>query len=70
MATNYLEVLKMLAAIGLGWSALPRTLIDDSLKVVHIKKTGLKRELGIVTHGARTLSNAAEAMIRTITAAT
>jgi len=29
MATNYLEVLKMLASIGLGWSALPRTMIDD-----------------------------------------
>jgi DNA-binding transcriptional LysR family regulator len=67
MATNYLEVLKMLAAIGLGWSALPRTMIDGSLKVVQIKKVKIKRELGIVTHGARTLSNAAEAMVRTIT---
>jgi DNA-binding transcriptional LysR family regulator len=67
MATNYLEVLKMLAAIGLGWSALPRTLIDDSLKVVQIRNTRLRRGLGIVTHGARTLSNAAREMIRTVT---
>jgi DNA-binding transcriptional LysR family regulator len=56
----------MLAAIGLGWSALPHTMIDESLKVVQIKKVNIKRELGIVTHRARTLSNAAEAMIRAI----
>ena len=63
MATNYLEVLKMLAAIGLGWSALPRTMIDESLSVVQIKKMKLERHLGIVIHAARTLSNAAQAMI-------
>ena len=66
MATNYLEVLKMLASIGLGWSALPRTMIDDSLSVVQINKMIIKRQLGIVTHSARTLSNAAQALIRTV----
>lgn len=68
MATNYLEVLKMLAAIGLGWSALPRTLIDASLKVIQIKNVRLQRVLGIVVHGGRTLSNAARAMIEIVTA--
>lgn len=66
MATNYLEVLKMLAAIGLGWSALPRTMIDEGLKVVQIEKREIRRELGIVTHERRTLSNAGQAMIRII----
>jgi DNA-binding transcriptional LysR family regulator len=66
MATNYLEVLKMLAAIGLGWSALPRTMIDESLSVVQIRKMKLERSLGIVTHAARTLSNAAQAMIQAV----
>jgi DNA-binding transcriptional LysR family regulator len=66
MATNYLEVLKMLAAIGLGWSALPRTMIDAGLKVVQIEKVEIRRELGIVTHEKRTLSNAGQAMIRII----
>jgi len=66
MATNYLEVLKMLASIGLGWSALPRTMIDDSLSVVQIKKMKIERHLGIVTHSARTLSNAAQALVRTV----
>ena len=66
MSTNYLEVLRMLAAIGLGWSALPRTMIDDELKVVHIDRVHIRRELGIVLHRARTLSNAGQAMIGTI----
>jgi len=66
MTTNYLEVLKMLAAIGLGWSALPRTMIDEGLKVVQIKNMTIQRELGIVTHAAHTLSNAGQAMIRII----
>jgi DNA-binding transcriptional LysR family regulator len=66
MATNYLEVLKMLASIGLGWSALPRTMIDETLSVVQIKKMRIERTLGIVTHAARTLSNAAQALIRSV----
>ena len=66
MATNYLEVLKMLAAIGLGWSALPCTMIDGGLKQVQIEKIKIRRELGIVTHEKRTLSNAGQAMIRII----
>jgi DNA-binding transcriptional LysR family regulator len=66
MSTNYMEVLKMLASIGFGWSALPHTLIDESLHVVHIKNVSIFRTLGIVTHRERTLSNAAQAMIETI----
>lgn len=63
MSTNYLEVLKMLASVGLGWSALPRTLIDDSLSVVQIKNIAIRRELGVVIHRSRTLSNAGQAML-------
>lgn len=66
MTTNYFEVLKMLASIGLGWSALPRTMIDAGLKVVQIKNVRIARELGIVTYATRTLSNAGEAMVRII----
>jgi DNA-binding transcriptional LysR family regulator len=63
MSTNYLEVLRMLTATGLGWSCLPRTLIDDALKVIQIEKVRVRRTLGIVTHEGRTLSNAARALI-------
>jgi DNA-binding transcriptional LysR family regulator len=56
----------MLASIGLGWSALPRTMIDESLDVVQIKKMKIQRTLGLVTHASRTLSNAAQALVRTV----
>ena len=66
METNYLDVIRMLVSIGLGWSALPLTLIDAELKVIRISGVNIKRELGIVTHASRTLSNAAQAMIAII----
>ncbi len=66
IATNYLEVLKMLTTVGLGWTALPETMIDDSLKVVQIKDMAIERQLGIVWHKQRTISNAAKLMIAII----
>jgi hypothetical protein len=41
-------------------------MIDEGLKVVQIEKREIRRELGIVTHERRTLSNAGQAMIRII----
>lgn len=66
MTSNHLEVLKVLTAIGLGWSALPRTLIDGTLEVVHIENVNITRTLGIATRHGRTLSNAAKKMIALI----
>lgn len=63
LSTNYLETLKTMASIGLGWSLLPRTLIDDSLHEFKVRGVRLQRELGVVHHNARTLSNAARRMI-------
>lgn len=68
LSTNYLEVIKMLAAIGLGWTVLPRTLIDADLKVIQIEGVRIERTLGIVSHRERTLSTAAQRMIETIKA--
>ena len=66
METNYLETLKMMAAIGLGWSLLPETMtLDGQLAVLPVEELVLQRDLGIVTHRGRTLSNAAQAMIGT-----
>jgi hypothetical protein len=36
------------------------------LKVLQIEKIRIGRRLGLVTHSARTLSNAAQAMIRIV----
>lgn len=63
METNYLETLQMLVASGLGWSLLPRTLLDERVAEVGVRGMQLSRQLGTVTHEKRTLSNAARAMI-------
>lgn len=61
METNNLETLKMLAAAGLGWSVLPKTMHDSSLKVLDVG-IELCRKLGLVIHQRRSLSNAANAL--------
>lgn len=62
ITTNQLETLKMLVTAGFGWSLLPHTLLDDKLVSIETPLT-LKRELGVITHRKRTLSNAARAML-------
>ena len=67
MATNYLETIKMLVSVGLGWSVLPCTMIDDELIALPLQGLSLRRSLGIVRHPARTLSNAAQALLGMLT---
>ena len=63
MSTNYMETLKMLAEINLGWSLLPTTLVhDSSLRVLPVPLR-LERALGVVTHKDRILSNPAKALL-------
>ena len=64
LSTNYLETIRMMVEIGLGWSVLPETMIQPELGLCPIKIKGvhLSRQLGIVYHTERTLSNAAQAM--------
>ncbi len=66
METNYLETIKMLVSVGLGWSILPRNMIKENSDVVilNIKQFNAKRKLGSVTHKHRTLSNPASALIQ------
>lgn len=63
LATNYLETLKMLVAIGLGWSVLPRSMLDGSLHPLRLPQLSLQRELGAVWHRRRSLSAAAQALL-------
>ncbi len=68
LATNYLETLKMLVVIGLGWSVLPESMLDDSLARLNVPRLRLRRELGMVWHQKRTLSGAAQALMRLLPA--
>lgn len=61
--SNYLETLKMLAGIGLGWTALPDSMVDSSLQALNFTGLKLERSLGAVRHPQRSLSNAANALL-------
>lgn len=63
MTTNYLETIRMMAAIGLGWSVLPASMADHELRILEIPGVALQRSLGVVYHPRRTLSRAAAAML-------
>ncbi len=65
-ATNYLETIKMMVAVGLGWSVLPRTMLDGELVELVIDELRLERMLGVVRHTGHTLSNAARALLHTL----
>lgn len=68
METNYLETIKMMASIGLGWSALPDQMVDKDLAKASVDGLFLNRSLGTVIHKERTLSNAAQALLKTLKA--
>lgn len=63
MSTNYLETIGMLVAAGLGWSVLPRTLLNPGLAYLNIEVDVPARMLGAVTNPARTISNAGQAFL-------
>ena len=62
LSTNYLETIKMMVGVGLGWSVLPRSMLNKELTTLKIEGIKLERKLGLVWHSGHTLSNAAKAM--------
>ncbi len=66
MTTNYLETIKMMVSVGLGWSILPTTLIDEHMQVLDVPEVSLQRELGVIKHQKRSLGNAAKAFYRVL----
>ena len=66
LETNYLETIKIMVSVGLGWSALPRTMLSDELTALPIEGVSLRRRLGVVRHRARTLTNAGAAFVATV----
>jgi len=63
MSTNYLETIKMMVSIGLAWSVLPRTMLDEQVARISLPGVQLRRQLGYIVHTERTLSNAARAFM-------
>ncbi|WP_109439617.1 LysR family transcriptional regulator [Acinetobacter haemolyticus] len=66
MSNNPLESIRMLVSIGLGWSVLPKTLLNHELTRLDLN-LNMNRQLGMVWHPARIQSKAAEELIQMMT---
>ncbi|MNF14753.1 LysR substrate binding domain protein [compost metagenome] len=53
----------MMVSIGLAWSVLPRTMLDDQVVRLPLQDIQLSRQLGYIMHTERTMSNAARAFM-------
>jgi len=63
LETNYLETIKVMVSVGLGWSALPSSMVDDSLLALSTRGIKMNRALGSVRLIDRTLGRAATALL-------
>lgn len=70
LETNYLETIKVMVSVGLGWSALPASMVDGSIVELPVQGLVMQRRLGTVTRSGRTLSRAAMALVAMLPAAT
>lgn len=63
MATNYLETIKMMVSVGLGWTMLPKTMLDNTLSQVIIPNLQAERQLGLIYRKSYQASPAAQAFL-------
>lgn len=62
LPVNYLETIRMMVSVGLGWSVLPESMVDERLQILPVDAPPLQRKLGLIHLRQRTLSNAARAL--------
>ena len=53
----------MMVSIGIAWSVLPRSMLDEQVVSLPLPGIQLNRQLGYILHRERTLSNAARAFM-------
>jgi len=69
METNYLETIKAMVKIGLGWGVIPDSMLDSSLVALPLHGILMKRDLGVVFHNSITLSSPANALLKLLAVA-
>lgn len=68
MSTNPLESIRMLVSVGLGWSVLPKTLINQDLEPIDMQTdVELQRHLGVVINPNLTRSASVDALMELLT---
>lgn len=63
MTSHFLETLRMLAGVGLGWTVLPASMEHPELVRLDLPGLAMHRRLGAIRHPQRSLSNAARALL-------
>lgn len=66
MTTNYLETIKMMVSVGLGWSVLPATITDSNMHIFNPHGIQLSRDLGVIALKNRSHGNAANAFLEVL----
>lgn len=66
LETNYLETIRMMVSVGLGWSVLPVAMTGEDVQAVDINGIEMHRTLGIVQQRTRTLSRAAAGFVQVL----
>jgi DNA-binding transcriptional LysR family regulator len=62
--TNFLETNRMMVAVGLAWSVLPRTMINSQIRPLPVEDLHVTRHLGMIRHRRREQGGAAGAVLK------
>lgn len=65
--TNYLETIKVMVAAGLGWSVLPKIMLNPDLTHRPLVATQASRQLGTILHKNKVITPALSAFITELT---
>jgi len=67
LETNYLETIKMLVSVGIGWGVLPASMLDNTVAEIRLTNLSMQRQLGCQlgysVRTDRTVSRAGNALI-------
>ncbi len=64
MMSSYMETIKMMASVGLGWAVLPEHMaLDKDLIQLKVSPKSLYRELGVLQRKGKTLGTAGRAFL-------
>lgn len=66
LETNYLETIRVMVEVGLGWSVLPETMISGDVMAIEVEGFDLQRTLGLMRVKAHSLSVAAMRFVAAI----
>lgn len=61
--TNYLETIKGMVEVGLGWSVLPKIMLSEKLACLPLPDRPVSRQLGMMLHKNKVITPALSALI-------